>query len=89
MGVWQDITIYDRPPFPPSLPHPLRLCVLLARSPCMLLRRIMAGQETARIETGVDDGLGGPPVIFVVRRISPEKALDSTGSFGKIFAQCR
>ena len=51
--------------------------------------KLMDGKETARIPTGVDDGQGGPKVTFVVRKVSPEKALDSTGSFGKIFAECR
>ena len=79
--------VRQRAPTETSGPH--NSWCLVTFSEITIVDSVMAGQETSRIPTGVDDGRGGPPVTFVVRNISKEKALDSTGSFGKIFNECR
>ena len=81
------VVLRQRAPTAESGPHNSWALVTFAEKEP--LDEIMAGQETARLPTGVDDGRGGPPVNFVVRKISQQKALDSKGAFGAIFQECR
>lgn len=71
----------------PEKPH--NSWALLAFTSVKSVDTMMQGKETAKVPARDDGGDGDDAVVFTVRRIDPKQAMESTGSFGKIFQECR
>ncbi len=73
----------------PTAEKPHNSWALLAFTSVKSVDTMMQGKETANIPARDDGGDGVDSVVFTVRRIDPKQAMESTGSFGKIFQECR
>ena len=73
----------------PTSEKPHNSWALLAFTSTESVDKMMQGKETAKIPLSEDGGGGDDAVVFKVRRIDPKMAMESTGSFGKIFQECR
>ena len=73
----------------PTSEKPHNSWALLAFTSLESVDKMMQGKETAKIPLREDGGGGDDAVVFTVRRIDPKMAMESTGSFGQIFQECR
>ena len=71
----------------PEPDHPHNSWALLAFAELSSVDRLMGESETVKVNSGGYDG--DSDVNYTVRRIDPDKAMNSTGSFGQIFQTCR